>query len=110
MGQALIIILGRTKFITWLPDYTEIFREDKLIRTQKCVGNEKRKKTQIFDIQSHVKEKKKQTLVEKINASDELQNDRLPSALPDERDVENIFDETHNEYFNEINLEDLIRK
>lgn len=67
VGQALIMISGRTKFITWLPDYTDIFSENRMVRTQKCISNEQRKKTQVFDIQKYVKEKKKQKIYEMMN-------------------------------------------
>ncbi len=57
-GQALIIIAGRLKFITWLPDYTEVFDESERVRTKGYIGSKTKKKTQVFDIQEFVKERK----------------------------------------------------
>ena len=65
LGQALVIISGRTKFITWLPDYTEIFSETQMVRTRKCVSSKRRTRAQVFDIVEYVRTKKRQQIQER---------------------------------------------
>lgn len=58
-GQALILISGRTKFITWIPDFTEIFPAVNKIkpREKKTVFP---RSVSYFDVQKYVKERCKQ--------------------------------------------------
>ena len=76
-GQALIMVAGRLKFVTWLPDYTEIFDESMYVRTKGYIGSKSRKKTQIFDLQEFVKEKKRAKLMSLVGES-EKDKDDLP--------------------------------
>lgn len=62
IGQALVMISGRLKFVTWLPDFSEVFSECLALRTKACIGSKERRKTTVFDIQSFVKEKKRQKM------------------------------------------------
>lgn len=76
-GQALIMVAGRLKFVTWLPDYTEIFDESMYVRTKGYIGSKSRKKTQIFDLQEFVKGKKRAKLMSLVGES-EKDKDDLP--------------------------------
>lgn len=72
LGQALVMVAGRTKFITWLPDYTEIFGKPEAKRTRGLKSNGGRhKNAEIFDIQEYVREKKRKRLEKLLNGEDE---------------------------------------
>lgn len=68
-GQALVMISGKTKYITWLPDVSEMYPEIKVIgkytkktkRTEKTVG--------YFDIQKYVRDKKVKELKKRMEMS-----------------------------------------
>ena len=55
-GQALVIISGRVKFVTWIPDYEEIFKEDHDFYDNAHIGynGNRPEKTPVFDIQEYV--------------------------------------------------------
>lgn len=60
IGQALVMIPG-TKFITWLPDYTEVFNTNESV-CDKEIKCRKRSKAQTFDVRNMVKERKHEKL------------------------------------------------
>lgn len=65
VGQALVIISGRTKFITRLPDYTDLFDStEEKEEIDKDVKRRKREKTKPFDVKEFVKERKQEKLKE----------------------------------------------
>lgn len=104
IGQALVMISGRTKFITWLPDYTEIFECRKTKRTRGLKSSHSHNRsTHIFDIQSYVKNKKRQKLEEMMSSRSEIVPERMPFPfLPDR-------DESDSEE-SEFKVDDLIKK
>lgn len=81
VGQALVMISGRTKFITWIPDYTKIFDNHDIQRTRGIMTSVfHHKNTCIFDIQSYVKNKKKKKIEEMMNSEKELEF--APQSMP----------------------------
>lgn len=66
-GQALVMISGRTKFISWLPDYSEMYDcSDWKAPSRILRGGWT--KTSVFDIQKYVREKKKKEIQESRNS------------------------------------------
>ena len=63
-GQALVIVSGRIKFITWIPDFTEMNISRQTTTTRKKEKKRTAKKVSYFDIQKYVKEKKKEAMAE----------------------------------------------
>ena len=104
VGQALVMISGRTKFITWLPDYTEIFGCQKIERTRKLMhGASHNGSTQVFDIQSYVKNQKKQKLEEMMSRSSERIPDKIPFPFLHDGDEKSSGER-------EFNIDDLIKE
>jgi len=77
IGQALVMVAGKLKFVTWLPDFTEIFDESLYVRTKGYIGSKSRKRTSIFDLQEFVRKKKHAKLMGVVGTSDE-EKDGLP--------------------------------
>lgn len=68
VGQALIMMKGKYKFITWLPDYTQFFNHIDLGKLPERKDNIiEERNTSIFDIQSYVKDKKREKCKELMN-------------------------------------------
>lgn len=63
-GQALVIVSGRIKFITWVPDFTEMNILSKVTTIKKKENKRVSKKVSYFDIQKYVKKKKKEAMAE----------------------------------------------
>lgn len=104
VGQALVMISGRTKFITWLPDYTEIFGCQKIERTRKLMhGASHNGSTQVFDIQSYVKNQKKQKLEEMMSRSSERIPDKILFPFLHDGDEKSSGER-------EFNIDDLIKE
>lgn len=63
-GQALIMVSGRIKFITWLPDFTDMYisRQPVIREKRKEIKEVRVKSSSYFDIQKYVKLKKKEML------------------------------------------------
>lgn len=104
VGQALVMISGKTKFIAWLPDYTEIFgwRETEKGQRLMC-SNAHNRNTQIFDIQFYVKNQKRKKIEEIVNVKSECIPDKRHFPFlddGDERDSEK----------SEFNIDELIRE
>ena len=66
VGQALVIITGGLKFITWLPDFTEVFPVDGA-KAPKRLPRSTRKPPVHFDIQKYVKAAKQQKMDDMMN-------------------------------------------
>lgn len=66
IGQALVTITGGIKFITWLPDFTEVFPVDGA-KAPKRLPRSTRKPPTHFDIQKYVKDAKQRKMDEMMN-------------------------------------------
>ena len=66
VGQALVMITGGIKFITWLPDFTEVFPVDGA-KAPERPPRSTRKPPVHFDIQKYVKEAKQRKMDEMMN-------------------------------------------
>lgn len=92
-GQALVIVSGRVKFITWIPDFTEMSISK---HSEKSKSRPKRKivtKASYFDIQRYVKEKKKEQLKEKLDDHpfiDRTPDMPLPQFMRESKDESGI--------------------
>lgn len=104
VGQALVMISGKTKFITWLPDFTDIFDEHEVVRTRGLMRKSSPHRNPcIFDIQAYVKNKKKQMLEAMMDNKTESTPERMPFPfLHDSMDI-NLEED-------EFNVDDLIKK
>lgn len=71
-GQALVLVSGRTKFVTWLPDYTEMF-DCSNRKSPETLHSRENLKTPVFDIEEYVKEKKRQKMLSELE-SDPVRN------------------------------------
>ncbi len=58
-GQALVLISGRTKFVTWIPDFTEMYLNSavKIEKTRNKAKMRENRKAGCFDIKNYVQEK-----------------------------------------------------
>lgn len=73
-GQGLVIISGRTKFITWIPDYTEMYPQIKQKSQKKKKKTSTRKTVSFFDVKKYVDEKRKAKLSQNRTKEVEPQN------------------------------------
>ena len=64
-GQALVMVSGRLKFITWLPDYTELLISHYRAKKTANVSRRRKSKYSYFDIQRYVKDKKAESIPER---------------------------------------------
>lgn len=79
VGQALVIISGRTKYITRFPDYTDLFNlTDEKKEIDRGITYRKRKKTKTFDVKEYVKARKN----ERLKAAGMLKEDDLEVRKP----------------------------
>ena len=98
-GQALVIVSGRIKFITWIPDFTEMNISRQVATTKKKSKKRVTKKASYFDIQKYVKEKKKETLIDhSFGAIGEGSSPSFPLVMSGESEISGI------------NVDDLISK
>lgn len=79
-GQALVMISGHTKFITWLPDFTEMF-DCSCWKMPKHGIRKSELPVSVFDIKSYVQDLKKNHL-EMRRAQDSAQNHHGLKGLP----------------------------
>lgn len=63
VGQALVMVNGRIKFVSWLPDFTEVYNED-LSNQEEVAVTRTFKKAKIFDVKKFVKEYKRKAMLE----------------------------------------------
>lgn len=61
-GQALVIISGRMKFITWIPDFTEMYPIVEEVTAKKKTKKRTKRSVGYFDVQQYVNKKKKETM------------------------------------------------
>lgn len=101
-GQALVMISGATKFISWIPDYTKIFDYSEW-KAPKHVTRRDRKHSTVFAIDQFVKEMKKRKMDEMMSS---MQPERpLPfssgviTSVAEDKETDSSF-----------NVEDLISK
>lgn len=106
IGQALVMISGRIKFVTWLPDYSEVYDVSMMVRTKNCIGSTRRNKTEIFNIQEYVKEKKRQKISSMLESSD---SDKEDMGLPFPP-LKNPFKSDEQEHLAGISVDDLIKR
>ena len=83
-GQALVMISGHTKFITWLPDFTEMFDCSNWKAPRRIVrkGNTK---VEVFNIKEYVQEVKKKKMRELMGEETTPVPERfshMPSEIP----------------------------
>lgn len=83
-GQALVMISGHTKFITWLPDFTEMFDCSNWKAPRRIVrkGNTK---VEVFNIKEYVQEVKKKKMRELMGEDTAPTPERfsqMPSEIP----------------------------
>lgn len=62
-GQALVMISGHTKFITWLPDFTEMF-DCSNWKAPKHIARKSNTKVEVFNIKEYVQDVKKRKMRE----------------------------------------------
>ena len=90
-GQALVIVSGRIKFITWIPDFTEMNISRQITTTRKKEKKRTAKKVSYFDIQKYVKEKKKEAMAEHpFGIRGEDSSLSFPFIIPGEPDKSGI--------------------
>ena len=77
-GQALVIISGRMKFVTWIPDFTEMYPCNSKVYKKKKVKKRTKRSVGYFDIQKYVREKKKEKLEQQMSGFDSIRKDASP--------------------------------
>lgn len=77
-GQALVIISGRMKFITWIPDFTEMYSCNSKIYKKKIVKRRTRRNIRYFDIQKYVSEKEEEKSKQRANGLDLFKKEIFP--------------------------------
>lgn len=105
-GQALVIISGRMKFVTWLPDFTEMYPNAQHIFKRKNARRRAKRSVGYFDIQRYVKEKKKELLKQQMNSHKAPGQEAsfMDELLSSEQK------NTHQEKGNGINVDELIKR
>lgn len=88
VGQALVIINGRTKFITWLPDFTQIFKKPNISRIIVVKKENNHQKVSTFNIQETVKEKTREHLIEMMTNANYVSKNPTPLKL--RREIEDL--------------------
>jgi len=93
-GQALVMISGHTKFITWLPDFTEMFDCSNWKAPRRIVrkGNTK---VEVFNIKEYVQEVKKKKMRELMGEETTPVPERF-SHMPSETPRGSTTGSTHN--------------
>ena len=88
-GQALVIVSGRIKFVTWIPDFTEMPISRQTGATRKRERKRVANKVSYFDIQKYVKDKKKVVLGDhSLGISDEESSPSFPFLIPGESEMD----------------------
>lgn len=77
-GQALVIISGRMKFITWIPDFTEMYPRVESSTTNRKTKRVTKRSVEYFDVQQYIKKKKKESMRQMGNPFGEI-DCRTPS-------------------------------
>lgn len=89
-GQALVIVSGRIKFITWIPDFTEMNISRQTTTTRKKEKKRTAKKVSYFDIQKYVKEKKEAMIEHPFGIREEDSSPSFPFITLGEPDKTGI--------------------
>ena len=76
-GQALVMISGHIKFITWLPDFTEMFDCSKWKAPKRTIHKDD-KRVEVFNIKEYVQEVKKKKMRE-LMGEDQSSSQERPS-------------------------------
>ncbi len=97
-GQALIIISGRTKFITWLPDFTEMSISHYCPKKTATVKKSRKTKVSYFDIISFVKK----VTSNRMSICDSRRNEK---AIP--KPISDAWDES---FIPTLDLDELIKQ
>ncbi len=79
-GQALVMLAGRTKYITWLPDYTEMF-DCTGWKAPKRIMKRRDADVRMFDIQQYVKDMKRQKMEQMLAAAPRTTAQERPSLF-----------------------------
>lgn len=120
-GQALVMISGHTKFITWLPDFTEMFDRSKW-KAPKHVVRKNNNDVSVFDIQKYVRDAKKIKLDEMMKNSQETTLNPFGMITPDyekkgrvsensaSKSTEIFDDNAHESEHSGFDFEDLVAK
>ena len=85
-GQALVIVSGRIKFVTWIPDFTEMSISQCKVESRRKSKRKAATKASYFDIQKYVKEKKGEQLkgqLEGLPFGDKKPDSRIPQFIMD---------------------------
>ena len=111
-GQALVMVSGRVKFITWLPDFTELPISYYRPERKASVNRRKRSKYSYFDIQGFVNDKKSERMQmgKDLNsfAFNHYPNDFMLGDLSKSEDPHVRNEETNNTL--DTTLEDIIAR
>lgn len=83
-GQALVMISGHTKFITWIPDFTEMFDCSKW-KAPKHIVRKATSQVSVFDIKRYVKELKKKKMRELMGEDEETSLEHHRLTIPETR-------------------------
>ena len=94
-GQALVIISGRMKFVTWIPDFTEMYPYDSKVYKKKKVKKRTKRSVGYFDIQKYVREKKKEKLAQQMNGLDLIKKDTMSFSEALHSETSKTGDEIH---------------
>lgn len=81
-GQALVMISGHIKFITWLPDFTEMFDCSKWKAPKRTI-RKANNPVEVFDIKEYVQEAKKKKMSEFMVESQRPPLERFIPDLPE---------------------------
>lgn len=111
-GQALVMISGRTKFITWLPDYTEMFDcSDWKMPT--CDRKQNYIDVPAFDIKKYVADKKKEKMEKELGRSSNtpVSKPKIPSfGALSEKDIDSMMKDIEEELRKMDEQEELEKK
>jgi len=83
-GQALVMISGHTKFITWIPDFTEMFDCSKW-KAPKHIVRKATSQVSVFDIKRYVQELKKKKMRELMGEDEEISLEHHRLTIPETR-------------------------
>lgn len=81
-GQALVMISGHTKFITWLPDFTEMFDCSKW-RAPKRIIRKNSTSVSIFNIQQYVRDAQKRKMEAMMGSNQPIMQNPFSMSAPD---------------------------
>ena len=90
-GQALVIVSGRVKFVTWIPDFTEMTISQQKHISRKVTRRKVTNTASYFDIQKYVKEKKRESMADHpFGVRGEGNSPSFPFMMPGESERSGI--------------------